>query len=61
MLFALVNLSRFMKVDPDHALERINQKFKTRFEFIEDNAYKPLGEMTLSEMDDLWNKAKLNE
>ena len=61
VLFALVNLSRFMKVDPDHALERINQKFKTRFEFIEDNAYKPLGEMTLSEMDDLWNKAKLNE
>ena len=58
ILFALVNYARFIGVDPETALERTNQKFKSRFEYIEDNAPKPLEEMTLQEMDALWNNAK---
>lgn len=61
VLFALVNLSRFLKVDPETALENTNRKFKSRFEYIEANCPKPLNEMTLEEMDALWNKAKKNE
>ncbi len=59
VLFALVNYARFLNVDPEAALERTNQKFKRRFEFIEQHANKPLDDMTLDEMDTLWNKAKL--
>lgn len=58
VLFALVNYARFIKVDPEAALERINQKFKRRFEYIEDHADKPLNDMGLQAMDDLWNEAK---
>ncbi|MFT6148285.1 MAG: hypothetical protein ACJAUH_000966, partial [Saprospiraceae bacterium] len=43
------------------ALERTNRKFKRRFEFIEQNAKKPLIDMSLEEMDVLWNQAKLEE
>jgi XTP/dITP diphosphohydrolase len=56
--FALINYARFCKVDPETALERTNHKFKTRFEYIEANAPKPLIEMTLAEMEMLWDKAK---
>ncbi len=59
ILFALVNYARFIGVDPETALERTNKKFKSRFEFIEKEAPKPLEKMTLQEMDDLWNKAKI--
>ena len=58
VLFALVNYARFINVDPESALERTNKKFKRRFEFIEQQAIRPLSEMSLEEMDDLWNKAK---
>ena len=58
MLFALVNYARFLNVDPEIALERTNKKFKRRFEFIEKNAPKALNDMTLEEMDSLWNLAK---
>ena len=58
LMFALINYARFIEVDPEAALERTNQKFKKRFEYIEAKANKPLGEMTLNEMDLLWNKAK---
>jgi XTP/dITP diphosphohydrolase len=58
LLFALVNYGRFLKVDPETALERTNQKFKRRFEHIEANAPKALSDMTLSEMDELWEDAK---
>jgi XTP/dITP diphosphohydrolase len=61
LLFALVNYSRYIKVDPETALERTNKKFITRFKYIEEHAPKPLGEMTLQEMDDLWNEAKGKE
>jgi len=59
VLFALVNYARFIGVDPETALERVNRKFKSRFEYIENQAPKPLQDMTLSEMDALWNEAKV--
>lgn len=58
VLFSLINYSRFFNVDPETALEKINKKFKYRFEHIEAQATKPLQEMTLEEMDILWNEAK---
>jgi len=58
VLFSLVNYARFLNVDPETALEKVNRKFKRRFEYIEDNAPKSLEEMTLGEMDALWNEAK---
>ncbi len=58
VLFSLVNYARFIGVDPETALERVNRKFKSRFEYIEAQAPKPLQDMTLAEMDVLWNEAK---
>lgn len=61
LLFALINYSRFLKVDPEAALEKCNRKFITRFRYIEEQAQKlnkPLEEMTLAEMDGYWNDAK---
>lgn len=62
LLFALVNYARFLKVDPETALERTNIKFIRRFKFIEEKAekmQKPLNDMSLEEMDGIWNEAKL--
>lgn len=59
VLFSLINYARFQNIDPETALERINQKFKKRFEYIEANATKDLTEMSLSEMDALWDEAKV--
>lgn len=61
ILFALVNYARFMNIDPEIALERTNKKFKRRFEYVEQNAPKPLIEMSLEAMDELWNEAKTKE
>jgi len=58
LLFSLINYARFQNIDPETALERINKKFKSRFEYIEANAPKDLMEMSLDEMDALWNEAK---
>jgi MazG family protein len=61
VLFALVNYARFAKVDPELALERTNKKFIRRFQHIEKMAAqqnKVLHDMTLEEMDALWNNAK---
>lgn len=61
VFFALVNYSRFAKVDPEQALEHTNRKFISRFQYIEQKAkeqHKSLDEMTLAEMDALWNEAK---
>lgn len=58
VLFSLINYARFQGIDPETALERVNQKFKKRFEYIEAHARKDLEEMTLEEMDALWNEAK---
>ncbi|MEX2590464.1 MAG: nucleoside triphosphate pyrophosphohydrolase, partial [Chitinophagales bacterium] len=64
LLFAMVNLSRYLNIDPERALELTNKKFKRRFEFIESSAQKSgdqLKDMSLEEMDALWNEAKLGE
>lgn len=58
LLFALINYARFIKVDPETALEKVNKKFKRRFEYIEGHADRPLEDMSLEEMDALWNSAK---
>jgi len=58
ILFSMINYARFQNIDPETALERINQKFKKRFEYIEANAPKSMEEMSLEEMDALWNEAK---
>lgn len=64
VLFALVNYARFAGIDPEHALERSNQKFIRRFQAIEDRSRelgKPLQEMSLDEMDAIWNEVKKAE
>jgi XTP/dITP diphosphohydrolase len=61
VLFSLVNYARFVGVDPETALERVNRKFKRRLGYIEANAPRPLKDMTLGEMDALWNEAKGKE
>ena len=58
VLFSLINYARFIGVDPETALEKTNRKFKSRFEYIEANAPRPLEDMSLEEMDALWNTAK---
>ena len=58
VLFSMVNYSRFLNVDPESALERVNKKFKKRIGYIEKNTTKPLIDMTLDEMDKLWVEAK---
>ena len=60
-LFSVINAARLYKLNPDNALEMTNQKFIRRFNYIEQHslkAGKPLTEMTLEEMDALWNEAK---
>ena len=64
LLFALVNYARFEDINPDDALERTNAKFKRRVEFIEEEALKQgrsMKDMTLVEMEEIWNKAKKQE
>ena len=61
LLFAVVNAARLYKLNPDNALEMTNQKFIRRFNYIEEHsirAGRPLKDMTLEEMDALWNEAK---
>ena len=61
LLFVIVNLARKLDVEPETALQRTNRKFRKRFKFIEDelrSVGRELGECSLQEMDDLWNKAK---
>lgn len=61
LLFALINYSRFINVNPENALERTNKKFIHRFEYLEKNAKengKDMKKMSLAEMDVFWNEAK---
>ena len=64
LFFALVNLARFLKLDPEETLRKANQRFVDRFHYIEKQAWKsrtPLSEMTPAEMDRLWEEAKAAE
>ncbi|MHB1146921.1 MAG: nucleoside triphosphate pyrophosphohydrolase [Lutibacter sp.] len=61
VLFSLINYARFIKVNPENALERTNKKFIDRFQFLESGAKKmnkSLHDMSLAEMDVFWNEAK---
>ena len=60
-LFAVINAARLYKLNPDNALEMTNRKFIERFNYIEEHSIrigKPLTEMTLDEMEKLWQEAK---
>ena len=60
-LFAVINAARLYHLNPDNALEHTNQKFIRRFNYVEQHSIrigKPLTEMTLQEMDQLWEEAK---
>ena len=61
VLFSMINYARFLKVNPENALERTNKKFIKRFQYLESKAKemnKSLKDMTLAEMDVFWNQAK---
>ena len=64
LLFSIVNLSRFLGINPEEALNLTSQKFISRFEFVEEGSRKlnkKLEDMSLEEMDNLWNEAKANK
>ncbi len=64
LFFSLINAARLYNVNPDNALERTNQKFIRRFNYVEEKAKEKginLKDMTLSEMDRLWDEAKSKE
>ena len=64
LLFAVINAARLYGVNPENALERTNRKFISRFNYIESAAREAgmkLNDMTLAQMDELWNKAKAEE
>ncbi len=61
VLFSMINYARFIKVNPENALERTNKKFINRFQFLEEKAKKEgktLSDMSLSEMDIYWEESK---
>jgi XTP/dITP diphosphohydrolase len=61
VLFSMINYARFLKINPEDALERTNKKFIKRFQYLEskaDQLGKPLMDMTLAEMDVFWEEAK---
>ena len=61
LMFSLVNAARLYHINPDNALERTNQKFINRFSYVEEHSIRqghPLKDMSLEEMDALWNEAK---
>lgn len=63
-LFSVINAARLYKLNPDNALEHTNQKFIRRFNYVEDHSLKQgknLKDMTLEEMDKLWDEAKAQE
>lgn len=63
-IFSVINAARLYKLNPDNALEKANQKFIRRFNYVEDHSLKQgknLKDMSLEEMDKLWDEAKLQE
>lgn len=63
-IFSVINAARLYKLNPDNALEETNQKFIRRFNYVEDHSLKQgknLKDMSLEEMDKLWDEAKLQE
>jgi XTP/dITP diphosphohydrolase len=63
VMFSLINAARLYKINPDNALERTNQKFIRRFNYLEEHTIKAginLKELSLEEMDAIWDEAKKN-
>lgn len=58
LLFVIVNIARFLKVDPEQALRKTNAKFRRRFAHVETHLGKPLAEATIDEMEAQWQAAK---
>lgn len=61
VLFSMINYARFLKIDPETALERTNKKFIFRFQYLEKKAKEKnldLSQMSLTEMDEFWEEAK---
>ena len=61
VLFSMINAARLYKINPENALEKTNRKFISRFNYVEAKAKesgRQLKDMTLEEMDRLWNEAK---
>jgi len=61
VIFSLINYARYLKINPESALERTNKKFIKRFKYIEESAKnegKVINELTLDQMEVFWNKAK---
>ncbi|MEM6721166.1 MAG: nucleoside triphosphate pyrophosphohydrolase [Bacteroidota bacterium] len=61
VLFSMINYARFLKINPENALEQTNKKFIKRFQYLEEKAAglnKKLADMTLAEMDVFWEEAK---
>ena len=61
LLFSVINAARLYGINPDNALERTNQKFLRRFNYLEEHTLKKgiqLKEMSLEEMDVIWDEAK---
>ena len=64
VMFSLINAARLYKINPDNALERTNQKFIRRFNYLEEHTLKQgrqLTDMSLAEMDEIWEEAKRME
>ncbi|MCD4794391.1 MAG: nucleoside triphosphate pyrophosphohydrolase [Bacteroidales bacterium] len=64
LMFAMINAARLYDINPDNALEKTNQKFIKRFNYLEDNTIKKglsLKDMSLDEMEVIWQQAKIDE
>ena len=64
LMFSIINAARLYKINPENALERTNKKFIRRFNYLEEKTIKQgrnLKDMTLVEMDEIWNEAKRQE
>ena len=64
LLFSMINVARFLKIDPESALERTNKKFIRRFQFMEEQAKKAdkaLADYSLNELEAFWQAAKMEE
>lgn len=64
LMFSIINAARLYKINPENALERTNKKFIRRFNYLEEKTIKQgrnLKDMTLAEMDEIWNEAKSRE
>ena len=58
LLFAVVNITRYLKIDAEASLRAANRKFEQRFQYMEQHSARPLAESSMDEMNRLWDEAK---